>query len=98
MHAAWDQLIGAIKVSSPLSLPDLSFVWQVDRDAARFQHTHMHVHRQLTDLYLLGLAVKNDGRLASFDQRIPMNAVLGARPEHRVTLWRPACGSDILSP
>ena len=55
-------------------------------DAARFQHAHMHGHRQLTDLYLLGLAVKNNGRLASFDQRIPMSAVLGARPEHRVTL------------
>ena len=55
-------------------------------DAARFQHAHMHGHRQLTDLYLLGLAVKNKGRLASFDQRIPMSAVLGARPEHIVTL------------
>ena len=55
-------------------------------DAACFQHAHMHGHRQLTDLYLLGLAVKNNGRLASFDQRIPMSAVLGARPEHRVTL------------
>ena len=55
-------------------------------DAARFQHAYMHGHRQLTDLYLLGLAVKNKGRLASFDQRIPMSAVLGARPEHIVTL------------
>ncbi len=55
-------------------------------DAARFQHTHMHSHRQLTDLYLLGLAVKNNGRLASFDQRIPMSAVRGARAEHVVTL------------
>ncbi len=55
-------------------------------DAARFQHTHMHSHRQLTDLYLLGLAVKNKGRLASFDQRIPMSAVVGARAENMVTL------------
>ena len=55
-------------------------------DAERFQHAHMHGHRQLTDLYLLGLAVKNRGRLASFDQRIPMSAVHGARPEHLVTL------------
>ena len=55
-------------------------------DAARFQHAHMHGHRQLTDLYLLGLAVKNKGRLASFDQRIPMSAVVGARAEHMVTL------------
>ena len=55
-------------------------------DTARFQHSHMHGHRQLTDLYLLGLAVKNNGRLASFDQRIPISAVLGARPEQIVTL------------
>ena len=55
-------------------------------DAARFEHAHMHGHRQLTDLYLLGLAVRNHGRLASFDQRIPLSAVLGARPEHMVTL------------
>lgn len=55
-------------------------------DAARFQHTHIHGHRQLTDLYLLGLAVKNNGRLASFDQRVPMSAVVGARAEHRVML------------
>ena len=55
-------------------------------DAARFQQAHMHGHRQLTDLYLLGLAVKNKGRLASFDQRIPMSAVVGARAEHMVTL------------
>ena len=27
-------------------------------------------HRQLTDLYLLGLAVENDGHLATFDGRI----------------------------
>ena len=55
-------------------------------DAARFQHTHMHGHRQLTDLYLLGLAVKNKGRLASFDQRIPMSAVRGATAAHMVVL------------
>ena len=55
-------------------------------DAARFQHTHMHGHRQLTDLYLLGLAVKNKGRLASFDQRIPISAVRGATAAHMVVL------------
>ena len=55
-------------------------------DAAQFQHTHMHGHRQLTDLYLLGLAVKNTGRLASFDQRIPMSAVRGATAAHMVML------------
>ncbi len=55
-------------------------------DGARFQHAHMHGHRQLTDLYLLGLAVKNKGRLVSFDQRVPMSAVVGARAENMMTL------------
>ena len=55
-------------------------------DAARFQHTHMHSQRQLTDLDLLGLAVKNKGRMASFDQRIPMSAVRGATAAHMVVL------------
>ena len=54
-------------------------------DASRFHHAHMHGHRQLTDLYLLGLAVKNGGCLASFDLRIPLSAVHGATASHLVT-------------
>ena len=34
--------------------------------------------QQLTDIYLLGLAVKRGGRLVTFDQRIPLAAVKGA--------------------
>ena len=49
-------------------------------------HAHIHSHSQLTDLYLLALAVKNGGRLVSFDQRIPLSAVHGATAEHLVTL------------
>lgn len=55
-------------------------------DAAHFRHAHIHSSRQLTDLYLLGLAVKHQGRLISFDQRIPLSAVHGAGPEHMVIL------------
>lgn len=39
-------------------------------------------HRQLTDAYLLGLAVRHAGRLATFDRGITLRAVRGARPEH----------------
>ncbi len=35
-------------------------------------------HRQLTDVYLLGLATKMGGRLATFDRTIPVKAVNGA--------------------
>jgi uncharacterized protein len=55
-------------------------------DAGRFHQSHMHSHRQITDLYLLGLAVKNNGRLVSFDIRIPLTAVVGATPVHLVAL------------
>lgn len=35
-------------------------------------------HRNLTDIYLLGLARKKRGRLATFDRTIPLKAVVGA--------------------
>jgi len=43
-------------------------------------------HRQLTDVYLLGLAVKHEGTLATFDRSIPRKAVHGAQAEHLVVL------------
>lgn len=38
-------------------------------------------HGQITDVYLLGIATGKDGRLATFDRRIPLRAVIGADPE-----------------
>ena len=38
-------------------------------------------HRQITDIYLLGLAVRHGGRLATFDRSIPLKAVVGAGPD-----------------
>ncbi len=55
-------------------------------DATLFHHAHIHGHRQLTDVYLLGLAVKNGGRLVSFDVRIPWSAVHGATKSQLVNL------------
>lgn len=40
---------------------------------------------QITDLYLLALAVKHGGRLVTFDGAISLAAVRGAGEEHRVT-------------
>ena len=36
-------------------------------------------HAQITDVYLLGLAVHKRGKLATIDQRIPVDAVRGGR-------------------
>lgn len=41
---------------------------------------------QLTDVYLLGLAVKNEGCMVTFDQRIALAAVRGAKAEQLVVL------------
>jgi toxin-antitoxin system PIN domain toxin len=55
-------------------------------DSALFQHSQIHSPRQLTDVYLLALAVHHGGRLVGFGQRIPLSAVRGATAEHLVVL------------
>jgi uncharacterized protein len=42
--------------------------------------------KQLTDIYLLGLAVENGGRLATFDRTISIGAVHKAEPSHLIIL------------
>ncbi|MEJ7139234.1 TA system VapC family ribonuclease toxin [Amphibiibacter pelophylacis] len=51
-------------------------------DDRLFPPDRLHGHQQLTDAYLLALAVANEGVLATLDQRIPLSAVAGARPHH----------------
>ncbi|MEK7953556.1 TA system VapC family ribonuclease toxin [Luteolibacter soli] len=60
---------------------DLSF-----RDSSLFDPTRIHGPKQLTDLYLLALAVANGGCLATFDQAIPLSVVKGAGPAHLIVL------------
>lgn len=48
--------------------------------------TRVHGPRQLTDVYLLALAVRHGGRLVTFDGTIAIAAVKGARKEHLVDL------------
>ena len=38
--------------------------------------------KQLTEVYLLALAVKNNGRLVTFDERIPLSAVINATSQN----------------
>jgi toxin-antitoxin system PIN domain toxin len=47
---------------------------------------HVLGSRQVTDAYLLALAVKCGGRLVTFDRGIPVAAVPGASKRHLVTL------------
>jgi toxin-antitoxin system PIN domain toxin len=55
-------------------------------DASEFDHIKITGHRQITDAYLLALAVKHNGRLVTFDGQIPISAVRGAKKSHLVIL------------
>ncbi len=52
------------------------------RDRERFTAERMHSSCQLTDLYLLALASRHTGRLATFDQAISISAVQAAKTEN----------------
>ncbi len=43
-------------------------------------------HNQITDAYLLALAVKHGGSFASFDQKIALSSVKNAKAHHLVLL------------
>jgi toxin-antitoxin system PIN domain toxin len=47
---------------------------------------HVLGARQVTDVYLLALAVRRGGRLVTLDGGIPLKAVAGAKPEHLLVL------------
>jgi toxin-antitoxin system PIN domain toxin len=52
------------------------------RDSRLFARNAPATHRQVTDVYLLGLAKRKGGRLASFDGSIPLTAVTDATRAH----------------
>ena len=47
-------------------------------DDGLFRLSMIGGHQKITDAYLLGLAVRNHGRFATFDRGIPVQAVIGA--------------------
>jgi hypothetical protein len=56
---------------------DLSILDQTVIDNAR-----IHGPKQVTDIYLLALAVQHAGRFVTFDGSVPLSAVLQAEKEH----------------
>ena len=68
---------------------ELHEFWPADLtllDESRIDPDQVHGPAQLTDLYLLALAVSRGGCLATFDETIPRSAVQGATSRHLVTL------------
>jgi toxin-antitoxin system PIN domain toxin len=55
-------------------------------DEELIDHSRVLGPKQLTDIYLLALAVKHGGRLVTFDRAIPTAAVRGAKADHVVVL------------
>jgi toxin-antitoxin system PIN domain toxin len=55
-------------------------------DSALIDATRIHGPRQLTDIYLLALAVEHQGKFVTFDGKIPLAAVRKASPENLVVL------------
>ena len=59
--------------------------WPADisiADPQTVDHGRLLGPNQITDVYLLALAVKNGGRLATLDRGVPLRAVQGAEPRH----------------
>jgi predicted nucleic acid-binding protein len=56
----------------------------LDPDA--FDSTRIHGPRQLTDIYLLGLAVAHAGRFVTFDTGLPLAAVPKATTHNLLVL------------
>lgn len=60
---------------------DLSIV-----DGERLDASRIHGPRQITDVYLLALAVKHGGRFVTFDNRVAIDAVRGAERRNLLAL------------
>lgn len=55
-------------------------------EAERIRWRHLLTGRQLTDAYLLALAVAQGGRFVTLDRGVAVDAVKGATPDHLVRL------------
>jgi uncharacterized protein len=66
------------------SLRDHQF-WPCDvslRDGSKIDWSRIMGHNQITDVYLLALAVEHGGALATLDHRVALSAVRGAQAKH----------------
>ena len=79
---AYEQLLDATSTQyHQFTADDVSLL-----DDTLVQFCDLPSHRQLTDVYLLALAVAHDARLVTLDMRISLNAVHEATQEHLVVI------------
>ena len=55
-------------------------------EGRRVDSSHLQGPRQVTDVYLLALAVEHGGRLVTFDGSIPLSAAPGSKAGHLVVI------------
>lgn len=55
-------------------------------DPKVIDRSRVHGPRQVTDAYLLALAVAHDGRFVTFDRGLALTTVPGAAPDHLLVL------------
>jgi toxin-antitoxin system PIN domain toxin len=82
-------LADSIRLLRSWAVPPRHEFWPDDMtllDPAVIDHGRVLSAKQLTDIYLLALAVEHGGRLATFDRGIPLAAARGARPDHLVVV------------
>ncbi len=76
----------AVKQKLALACSDVDHeFWPCDlslRDDAILNWPRIMGHNQITDAYLLALAVNKGGALATFDHRVALSSVVGAQPKH----------------
>lgn len=76
------------RLAEAASAPQHAF-WPDDAtllDDATVDTARIHGPGQLTDVYLLALAVKHRGRLVTFDKSIALEAARGAKRQHLLVL------------
>lgn len=83
------RLPDALRLLCNWAQPPLHEFWPDDVsliDATRFDYGRLLGPKQITDVYLLALAVKNAGRLITCDRGISPLTVKGATSENLVTI------------
>jgi len=90
------RVLSSPRASTGLTIPDIAARLRVLKSAGRhvfwaddvsltderlFRSMSMRGHRQITDVYLAGLAQAKGGHLATLDRSIPAGAIVDARPD-----------------
>ena len=75
----------AVELLAAATATDLHAWWPSEvslLDASVVDRSRLHGPGQVTDTHLLAMAVHHGGRLVTFDRRISLGVVRGAREEH----------------